>query len=54
MDDTRLAVAVAIRKVRDRVRWKPGMETAFPPNDIDGYLTQPGFAGIGTVEELLA
>lgn len=30
------------------------METAFPPEDIDAYLAQPGFTEIGTVEELLA
>lgn len=30
------------------------METAFPPDDIDDYLTQPGFIEIGTIQELLA
>lgn len=30
------------------------METAFPPDDVDGYLAQPGFTQIGTVQELLA
>lgn len=30
------------------------METAFPPEDIEAYLAQPGFTGIGTVEEVLA
>ncbi len=124
MDDLRLAVAEAIRKVRIKVQWKLGkdaihvqkrqamghlpvgasltdynaliqsavydvngqvfiyrlseqpyvavrsnvpgcpwliifgltgiMETAFPPNDIDDYLAQPGFTEIGTVQELLA
>ncbi len=29
------------------------METAFPPDDIQGYLAQPGFTALGTVEELL-
>lgn len=124
MDDLRLAVAEAIRRVRAGVQWKPGkhalhlqkrqamghlpvsasltdsnaviqsvvcdangqvfvyrlgkhpyvavrsnvagrpwltifsmvgiMETAFPPNDIDDYLAQPGFVEIGTIQELLA
>jgi hypothetical protein len=124
MDELRLAVAEAIRKVRGQVRWKPGkdivhlkkrqamghlaadanlteynaviqtivgdpnarvfayrvsetvyvvmhatvqgrawlaifglagiMETAFPPDDIDGYLAQPGFSEVGPVEELQA
>jgi hypothetical protein len=30
------------------------METAFPPDDIDAYVAQPGFTEIGTVEEFLA
>ncbi len=30
------------------------METDFPPDDIDAYLSQPGFAELGTVQELLA
>jgi hypothetical protein len=30
------------------------METAFPPDDIDACVAQPGFTEIGTVEELLA
>lgn len=29
------------------------LETAFPPNDIDGYVHTQGFEYIGTVEELL-
>ena len=124
MDDLRLAVAEAIRRVKAEVRWKPGkdalhlqkrqamghlsanasltdynilirsiiqdphgqvfayrldmqpyvavrsnvvgrpwltifsltgiMETAFPPDDIEAYLAQPGFTEIGIVQELLA
>lgn len=30
------------------------LETAFPPDDIEAYLAQPGFTEIGTVEEMLA
>jgi len=122
VNDLRLAVAEAIRRVRHQVTWKPGkdlihfrkrqalghlgatatlddynrliqavvgdprarvyvyraresvyaalrgnpdlswltifslagiMETAFPPDDVEGYLAQVGFTEIGTVEELL-
>ena len=122
MNDLRLAVAEAIRRVRQQVTWKPGkdlihfrkrqalghlgatgtlddyhrliqalvgdprarvyvyrarasvyaavqgnldrpwlvifslagiMETAFPPDDIEGYLAQAGFTEMGTIEELL-
>ena len=35
-------------------RWLRAMETAFPPDDIDGYLAPPGFTEIGTIEELPA
>lgn len=122
MNDLRLAVAEAIRRVRHQVAWKPGkdlnhfrkrqalghlgattilddysrliqavvgdrrarvyvyrargsvyaavrgsldrpwltifnlagiMETAFPPDDIEGYLAQAGFTEMGMVEEFL-
>ncbi len=29
------------------------METAFPPDDIEGYLAQAGFTEFGTIEEFL-
>lgn len=29
------------------------MEAAFPPTDVDGYMAQPGFTDLGTVDEVL-
>jgi hypothetical protein len=29
------------------------LETAFPPNDMDGYLSSQGFEYLGTVGEVL-
>lgn len=30
------------------------LETAFPPSDIDGYLTRQGFEYLGTVAEAIS
>jgi len=42
-----MAVAEAIRRIKRQ------METAFPPDDLDGYVAQPGFAEIGKAEEIV-
>ena len=54
VNNTASATSCGIRYVLPLARVCLEMETAFPPDDIDACVAQPGFTEIGTVEELLA